>query len=142
MRSNQKNGHHITRFKMQLQMLSDKVSVTFKSTGKVKPSRPLGLLDIKSPHLLVSRLTDGGEAVLLASPPLSTPFPSKISGTHFWQGRSWPQTYFAAGGIRSTEKSSDLIGYGNRDLPASSLVPNQLHYITQPPVNLYSHNYL
>jgi hypothetical protein len=49
--------------------------------------------------------------------------PRKISGTHFSQKLSRPQGHSAAGRIRPTEKSNDLIGNRTRDLPACSIVP-------------------
>jgi hypothetical protein len=73
------------------------------------------------PHFLDNLLTDGGDVVNLMHRP---PFTSrKIPGTHFCQRLSRPQGHTAAGRIRSTERSSDLIGNRNRDLPACSIVP-------------------
>jgi hypothetical protein len=49
--------------------------------------------------------------------------PWKIPGTHFCLRLSRPQGHSAAGRIKSTEKSYDLIGNRIRDLPACSIVP-------------------
>jgi hypothetical protein len=49
--------------------------------------------------------------------------PKKIPGTHFCLRLSRPKGHIAAGKIKSIEKSNDLIGYRNRDLPACSTVP-------------------
>jgi hypothetical protein len=49
--------------------------------------------------------------------------PRKILGTHFCHRLSRPQGHSAVGRIRSSEKSSDLIGIRSRDLPACSIVP-------------------
>jgi hypothetical protein len=44
--------------------------------------------------------------------------PRKIPGTHFCYRLSRPQGHSAAGGIRSIEKSNNLIGNRTRDLLA------------------------
>jgi hypothetical protein len=49
--------------------------------------------------------------------------PRNIPGTHLRWRLSRPEGHSAAGRIRSTEKSNDLIGNRTRDLPACSLVP-------------------
>jgi hypothetical protein len=52
------------------------------------------------------------------------PLPSrKIPGIHVCYRHSRPQDHSAAGRIRPTEKSNDLIGNRTRDLPACSIVP-------------------
>jgi hypothetical protein len=57
---------------------------------------------------LDSRLTDGSKAISLMC---RSPFtPKKISGTHFCQRLSQPQSHSLDGRIRSVEKSSDIIG--------------------------------
>jgi hypothetical protein len=67
------------------------------------------------PHFLDNRLSDGGEVVSLTRRPLVTA--RKISGTHFcWRP-------YAAGRIRSIEKSKHLVGNRNRDFPARGIVP-------------------
>jgi hypothetical protein len=63
-------------------------------------------------------------AVRLSAPPARRPLPpGKIPGTHFCQRLSQPQGHSAAGRIRSSEKSNDLIGIRTRNLPACSVVP-------------------
>jgi hypothetical protein len=49
--------------------------------------------------------------------------PRKIPGTHFCYRLRRPQGHSAAGRIRSTEKSNNLIAIRTRDLPACSIVP-------------------
>jgi hypothetical protein len=52
---------------------------------------------------------------------LSLP-PRKLPVTHFCYMLSRPQGHSAAGRVRSSEKSKDLIGIRTRDLPACSIV--------------------
>jgi hypothetical protein len=54
-------------------------------------------------------------------PPPFTPW--KIPGTHFYYRPSRPQVHSATGRIRSTKKSSDLIGKRTHNSPAYSIVP-------------------
>jgi hypothetical protein len=82
---------------------------------------PQGCETSRLPHFLESRLIDGGEVVSLTRRPPFTP--RKIPDTHFCSRLSRPQGHNTAGRIRSIEKSNDLIGNGNRDLPACSIVP-------------------
>jgi hypothetical protein len=66
------------------------------------------------------------------------PFTSgNIPNTHFCQSLSRPQGHSAAGKIRSIEKSNDLIGNRNRDLPACSIVPQQTTLPRFPPCEMY-----
>jgi hypothetical protein len=68
-----------------------------------------------------SRPPDGGKVVSLTR---RQPFtPRKILGAHFSYRLSRAQSHSAAGKIRSTEKSRDLIRNGTRDLPACGIVP-------------------
>jgi hypothetical protein len=68
------------------------------------------------PHFLDYRLTDGGEVSLTRQPPFT---PKEDSWYSFLlQAESTPP----AGGIKSIEKSNDLTGNRNRDLPACSVV--------------------
>jgi hypothetical protein len=76
---------------------------------------------LRLPHFLDNWLTDVGEVVSLTHRPPFTP--RKIPGSHFYLRLSRAQGHNAAGRIRSIEKSSDLIGFRTRDLPASSIVP-------------------
>jgi hypothetical protein len=86
-----------------------------------RPWRPLGLWDIEVPKFFLdNRLTDGCKVVsLMRRPPF---IPTKIPGTHFCYRLIRPQGHSAAGKIRSTEKSKDLIGNLTRDLPACGIV--------------------
>jgi len=45
-----------------------------------------------------------------------------IGGPHFYERLSLPQDHRAAGRIMSMENSSDTIGNGTRDLPASTQI--------------------
>jgi hypothetical protein len=49
--------------------------------------------------------------------------PQEIPDSHFCQRLSRSQGHRVAGKIRSIEKSTDLIGFRSRDLPACSIVP-------------------
>jgi hypothetical protein len=49
--------------------------------------------------------------------------PRKIPGTQFCYRLSRPQGHSAAGRMKPIEKSNNLIGNRNRDLPACSVVP-------------------
>jgi hypothetical protein len=63
----------------------------------------------------------GGEVVSLTR---QSPFnPRKIPATHFCYRLSGPQGHSAAGKVRSSEKSNDLIGNRTCDLAACSIVP-------------------
>jgi hypothetical protein len=73
------------------------------------------------PYFLDNRLTDGGEVVSLTRRPPFTP--RNTSSTHFCYRLSRHQGHSAAGRIRSTEKSSDLIRNQTRDHPACIIVP-------------------
>jgi hypothetical protein len=88
------------------------------ATGREGPS---GCETSRIPHFLDNLLKDGGEVVRLTRRPPFTP--RKIRGTHFCYMVSRPQGHSAAGRITSIEKSDDLIGSRNRDLPACSIVP-------------------
>jgi hypothetical protein len=95
-----------------------------KVKGKAIPvtvrKAPQGCEMSRLPQLLDNRHTDGKVVSLTHRPPFT---PRKIPGTHFSQRMSRPQDHSAAGRIRSTEKSSELIGNRTRDLPACSIVP-------------------
>jgi hypothetical protein len=80
----------------------------------------LGCETSRLPHFPDNRLTDEGEVVSLTRRPPFTP--RKFSGTHFCQRLSRTQGHSAAGRIRSIEKSNDLVGNRNRDLPACSIM--------------------
>jgi hypothetical protein len=58
--------------------------------------------------------------------------PRKIPGTHFCYRLSQPQGNSAAGRIRYTEKSSDLMGNRTHDLPACSTVPQPTTLLLAP----------
>jgi hypothetical protein len=82
------------------------------------------------PHFLENRLTDGGEVFsLMRWPPFNT---RKIPGTHFCQRQSRLQCHSVAGRIRSIEKSNDLIGDRNHDLPSCSIVPQTITLPSAP----------
>jgi hypothetical protein len=49
------------------------------------------------------------------------------------EAESTPQGHNAAGKIRSTEKSDDLIGNRTRDLPAFSIIPQPTTLTRAPP---------
>jgi hypothetical protein len=84
---------------------SEKKSETIPVTGR---GGPQNCETSRLPHFPDNRLTDGGEVVRLTRRP---PFTArKIPHTHFYRRLSGPQGQSAAGGIRSIEKSSDLIG--------------------------------
>jgi hypothetical protein len=76
-----------------------------------RPWRSIGLWDVETLTFLGNRLTDGGEVVSLTRRPvvLYPPSHRKIPGTHFCYSLSRPQGHSAAGRIRSTENSNDLI---------------------------------
>jgi hypothetical protein len=73
------------------------------------------------PHFLNDRLTDNGDVVSLTRRPSLTP--RQIPGTNFCWRLSRPKGFSAAGRIRSTEKSNDIIGNQTRNLSACSIVP-------------------
>jgi hypothetical protein len=75
---------------------------------------------LRLPHFLHNRLTDGGKVVRLTRRPTLPPgrFLALISVKRL----SRFQGHIVAGRIMSTEKSSDLIGNRNRDLPACRIV--------------------
>jgi hypothetical protein len=82
---------------------------------------PKGCDTSRFPHLLDSRLTDGGEVVSLTRMPS---FASReIPGTYFCQRLSTSQDCSAAGRIRSIETSSGLFGNRTRDLSACNILP-------------------
>jgi hypothetical protein len=88
---------------------------------------------LRFPHFLHNRLTNVGKIVTLTR---RQPFtPRKIPGTHFCQKLSRPQGHSAAGRIRSTEKSNDLIRNRTRDLLACSIAPQPTTLLRVP---LYS----
>jgi hypothetical protein len=83
-----------------------------------------GLMQSRVSHtFLHNGLTDGGEVVSLQRRP---PFiPRKFPGTHVLYRLSRTKCHSAAGRMRSTVKSSDLIGNRICDLWACSIVPQQ-----------------
>jgi hypothetical protein len=67
---------------------------------------------------------DSQMAVRLSVPRAGRPLPQEDSWYSFLlEAESTPQGHSAAGRIRSTEKSNDLIENQTRDLPACSIVP-------------------
>jgi hypothetical protein len=79
---------------------------------------------LRLPHFLDNQLTEGSEVVSLTD---QLPFtPRKIPCTHFCYRLCRPCGHSAAGRIRSTEKSNDLIGNQTRNLPAHSIVPQPI----------------
>jgi hypothetical protein len=87
-----------------------------KATPVTGRGRLYGCETSRFPHFLDNQLTDGGEVVSLTRrPPLSA---RRVPAAHFCERLRRPQGHSVAGRIRSTEKSSDLIGNRTRDLPA------------------------
>jgi hypothetical protein len=66
------------------------------------------------PHCLDSRLTDGGEVSLTRRPAVLYAQEDSRYSFVYWVSR--PQGHCAAGRIKSTEKSNDLMRNGTRDL--------------------------
>jgi hypothetical protein len=87
---------------------------------------PQGCETSRLPYFLGSRLTDGGQVTLTRRQPF---FPSKIAGTHFCQRLSGRQGHSAAGWMRSTEESNDLIENGTSYLPACSMYIYKIHTV-------------
>jgi hypothetical protein len=87
---------------------------------------------VEAPTFSRQWLTDGGEVVsvsLARRPPFTH---RKIAGIHYCYRLSRLQGDNAAGRIRSTEKSNDLIGNRNRALPDCSIVPQATTVLHAP----------
>jgi hypothetical protein len=91
-------------------------------------------------NFLDNRFTDGGEVVSF------TPRPPFISGRFlvfiFVRGCVDPRGHCVAGRNRSLEKSKDLIGNRNRNLPACSIVVKQLRQHASIPNSKYGSVYV
>jgi hypothetical protein len=104
-----------------------------KVKGKAIPvtghDSPQGYETSRLPHFLDNQLTDSYEVVCLTCRP---PFnPRKIPGAHFCYRLIWSQ---GVGRIRSTEKSSDLMGNWTHNLLALAS-STSTNYATTCPMN-------
>jgi hypothetical protein len=95
---------------------------------------PQGCETSRLPHFLDNQFTDVSEFFSLTLWPPFTP--RKISGIHFCYRLSRPQGHCASGRYRSIAQSSYLIGNGNSDLPACSVVPQPTTLPLPPPPKL------
>jgi hypothetical protein len=92
-----------------------------------KPWRPKGLWDVEAPTFSrqsAHRWLWGCQL----NAPAGRPLPPEYSWFSFLLEAESTQGHSATGRIRPIEKYDDLIGNRTRDLPACSIVFNQLHY--------------
>jgi hypothetical protein len=82
----------------------------------------LGCETSRIPHFLDNRLTDGGEVVSPTRRQAALYPPGTFLVLTYIKRLSRPQCPSAAGRIKSTEKFSELIGNGTRDLLAFSVM--------------------
>jgi hypothetical protein len=97
-----------------------KVHIKSKAILVTGREGPQGCETSRLPHFLENRPIDGAEVVGLTRRPSFTP--RKIPGIQFCYRLSLLQGHSAAGRIRSTEKSHNLIGNRTRDLTACSIM--------------------